>query len=70
MGTPIKDGLKPCPFCGSAELEFVFSGSQGFIECLNCEAIGPYDEMAADPHCDVQAAFDAWNKRAEAKAGV
>jgi len=32
--------------------------------CDACGAMGPSDEQAADPHCDVDAAYMAWNRRA------
>ncbi len=65
-GCPV---LKPCPFCGSAEaLRFEFSGSQGYIVCDSCDAMGPCDAKAADPICDVDAAYNAWNRRATANA--
>ncbi len=57
------DRLKPCPFCGSKDLEYEFSGSQGYIKCNSCYALGPEAAEAADPICDVDAAFDIWNKR-------
>jgi Lar family restriction alleviation protein len=65
-GCPV---LKPCPFCGSTEaLRFEFSGSQGYIVCDSCYAMGPCDAKAADPICDVDAAYNAWNRRATAHA--
>jgi transcription elongation factor Elf1 len=56
--------LLPCPFCGSTNLRFEFSGSQGYIECNECGTEGPCDEKAADPICDMDAAYLAWNRRA------
>ena len=56
--------LLPCPFCGSTNLRFEFSGSQGYIECNKCGTEGPCDEQAADPICDMDAAYLAWNRRA------
>lgn len=55
-----------CPWCAATSdlIEYEFSGSQGFTLCKICGATGPDDEMAADPHCDRDAAFDAWKKRA------
>ena len=54
----------PCPFCGSTNLRFEFSGSQGYIECNECGTEGPCDENAADPICDMDAAYAIWNRRA------
>lgn len=56
---------KPCPFCGERnDLEYEFAGSGGYIKCITCGAMGPDDERAQDPECDIDAAFEAWNKRA------
>lgn len=57
------DRLKPCPFCGSKNLEYEFSSSQGYVKCNACGTLGPEDPQAADPICDIDAAFDIWNKR-------
>lgn len=59
-----EEGLLPCPFCGSSNLRYEFSGSQGYIECNECGTEGPCDEKAADPICDMDAAYLAWNRRA------
>mgnify|MGYP001472478331 CR=1 FL=1 len=60
--------LKPCPFCGEKEnLAYEFGGSQGYIRCCTCDTYGPSDEKAGDPDCDVDAAYDAWNKRFDDK---
>jgi len=56
--------LLPCPFCGSSTLRYDFCGSQGYIQCDECDAPGPCDERAADPICDGEAACNAWNRRA------
>jgi hypothetical protein len=56
--------LLPCPFCGSTNLRYEFAGSQGYIECNDCGTAGPGDERAADPICDMDAAYLAWNRRA------
>jgi transcription initiation factor TFIIIB Brf1 subunit/transcription initiation factor TFIIB len=57
QGCPIPS---PCPFCGlSNDLRYEFAGSQGYIVCDNCGAIGPCDEQAADPHCNIDAAYKA-----------
>lgn len=58
--------LLPCPSCGELKkLEYRFSASCGFVECLTCHTLGPLDDEAADPVCDVDAAIDAWNRRVE-----
>lgn len=53
----------PCPFCGSKNISYEFSCSQGFMMCLDCHAEGPKDEEAADPICSIDVACDAWNRR-------
>ena len=58
--------LSPCPFCSSTNLRYEFAGSQGYIECNECGTEGPCDERAADPYCDVDAAYGAWNRRTDA----
>lgn len=60
---PLPDGHIPCPFCGSDAMEYEFAGSQGYIECSTCYASGPDDKRAADPDCDIDAAWDAWDRR-------
>ena len=56
--------LLPCPFCGSENLSYEFSSSQGYIICNECDTYGPCDDKAGDPRCDVDAAYNAWDKRA------
>lgn len=55
--------LLPCPFCGSTNLYYDFTCSQGFIRCGECECTGPCDDEAADPICSVDAAYATWNRR-------
>lgn len=55
--------LLPCPFCGSSNLRYELASSQGYICCDECGTMGPCDEQAADPHCDIEAAEVAWNRR-------
>lgn len=55
--------MKPCPFCGSDNVKYEFSSSQGYITCNSCLADGPLVEEAADPICDIDAAIIAWNRR-------
>ena len=56
--------LKPCPFCGGSNIKSENYSSQIVMECNDCGGMGPDAELAADPHCDIEAAEEAWNKRA------
>ena len=51
--------LKPCPFCGSKDVEV--SKSLKVVVCNNCGAYGPDGNKRYD--CDEESAIDAWNKR-------
>ena len=64
----MSDDLKPCPFCGG-EAEFSL-GKTGdgkdwhYVECSECEAMGPRVQYA-DHNIDVKGALaDTWNRRA------
>jgi Lar family restriction alleviation protein len=48
--------LKPCPFCGSEDIE-LFENND--IECIGCGVVMPY--ICVDDDID---AVDAWNRRA------
>ena len=49
--------LKPCPFCGSADLSVIsFDYKCYAVECNNCGAIGRFKETNDD-------AKSAWNSR-------
>ena len=53
------DKLKPCPFCGSEDLE----DRRGFIKCNSCGVEGPVFAIGGK-HDDVRKeAIAAWNKR-------
>ncbi len=56
--------LKPCPFCGSTELDYgIYTGTlRGFtyIECENCGA-----EMKATDKNGYRDVVKAWNRRTE-----
>ncbi|RVI16107.1 restriction alleviation protein, Lar family [Sinorhizobium meliloti] len=61
--------LKPCPFCGSANLRFRDSDIEGWIshvECLDCDdMLGPMSEYKYDDVEDARAdAANVWNRRA------
>ncbi len=60
----------PCPRCREVDrLEYEFSGSCGYVTCLACGLEGPLEDKAADPYCDADAAWDAWNRRAPSQPG-
>ena len=54
----MSDDLKPCPFCGSGDLD----------ECLNtvnCNACGAHGPMESDlDQMDIEKSVGAWNRRA------
>ncbi|MDX0759572.1 restriction alleviation protein, Lar family [Sinorhizobium medicae] len=61
--------LKPCPFCGSANLRFRDSDIEGWIshvECLDCDdMLGPMSKYKYDDVEDARAdAANVWNRRA------
>ena len=62
------ESIKSCPYCGSKNVEYEFSGSQGYIKCNKCEMMGPCIEKAADPYCEIQPAIDAWNQLSNKKS--
>lgn len=49
--------LKPCPFCGSNNVE----GLSYRVKCINCYALGPWNDVAWQ-------AVTAWNTRHESEA--
>lgn len=65
---------KPCPFCGSINLEENFGGlttsqlgidyQSGNIECLDCQAYGPYTKaMGEETDHLMEMTWAAWNNR-------
>ena len=52
-------GLKPCPFCGGAELAEISDGNNWpVVRCDDCGALGPCTEL------DRTQATALWNHRA------
>lgn len=50
--------LRPCPFCGSRELElFALTADHAWVECRSCKAFGPSEADARH--------IRAWNERPE-----
>ena len=63
----MKEDLKPCPFCGSTQIQiqnFVYYGNEtAFVECMECEAKTRwFKKDPAESH--IKKATIAWNKRA------
>lgn len=52
--------LKPCPFCGSDDLRYMFYGGSTVIHCAGCGIDGPVG-------ADDDEAVEKWNCRAEVK---
>lgn len=51
--------LKPCPFCGSKNIEITSYGADiVFIQCDGCSATFPHFD------CEKEA-IEAWNRRVE-----
>lgn len=62
----MSDELKPCPFCGSDEIEYkpTYSGggeSHGLMRCLECGCTVPTSEFGKH----VKEPYSEWNRRAE-----
>lgn len=58
-------GLKPCPFCGSADVEIEYLDEQFrdhhmFVECKSCEA-------SSAIHFTRKEAVAAWNRRTQVR---
>jgi hypothetical protein len=53
---PVADGLQPCPFCGSRDLEVQ---PDGRVHCRTCDAWGPAAKTPEGP---------GWGRRADAGA--
>jgi Lar family restriction alleviation protein len=66
----MKNGLKPCPFCGSDNIRLL-KGMVSFIDyeihCENCAVTGPnfgsLDEDLSQEKQNRQDAIDHWNGR-------
>ena len=55
----MKNELKPCPFCGSCEIEILGANRAYCTHCAECGAVLPVSRTKKQ-------AADAWNKRADA----
>lgn len=56
--------LKPCPFCGSSDLE-TYYGSIAFVRCKTCLASGPVMGLGQQfaESIDRENSRTGWNKR-------
>lgn len=54
----MSEKLKPCPFCGSANLR----AWDNTVVCRDCDATGPDLGHCVGPVCREQS-MDAWNRR-------
>ncbi|MFA6958552.1 MAG: Lar family restriction alleviation protein [Thermoanaerobaculia bacterium] len=65
---PVKEGLMPCPFCGSASVVMqsgsqpIFRAQVHWIKCLCCGA-------ESVRHMAMDVGRDAWNRRSPAESG-
>lgn len=62
--------LKPCPFCGSDDLEYNFGtpdreGRPTAIVCAECSAVGPYEYCSEYFEEYSIIATQAWNNRTQ-----
>ena len=51
------DALKPCPFCGSDDVEALDMEGKHYVVCYDCALEGPFHKSRA-------AVIAAWNTRA------
>ena len=65
------DDLKPCPFCGSKNIEIIKDDDEipRWSQCLDCVAEGPPIDYRFDgtPEEARKIAIDNWNRRAESE---
>jgi Lar family restriction alleviation protein len=62
----MSEELKPCPFCGSAnvEVQAFRHGSECYtVRCDGCGALGPLKRSSAGSHISWDLAMEAWNTR-------
>jgi Lar family restriction alleviation protein len=62
------DPLKPCPFCGSADVR-ISAGKWARVECQACFTMGPTRSAGSKSRSEASARA-AWNKRAEPREKV
>ena len=57
------DPLKPCPFCGSQDLDATGDGWHRWHKCKNCFARGPRVDTGGDMATYDSRSAALWNKR-------
>jgi hypothetical protein len=62
--------LKPCPFCGSEDLDSESTNHTRYIRCQNCSASGGHSFDHEEDNCDHEednwsweTTISRWNKR-------
>jgi Lar family restriction alleviation protein len=63
-----RQGLKPCPFCGSTRTIILRPQNDGgwAVNCLECDVTGPlWKGDRCGPNTDKKMAREWWNQRAE-----
>ena len=55
--------LLSCPFCGSTQLSKISLDYQCFVQCIKCEAHGPWINNDEFPKIGMDIAIQRWNKR-------
>lgn len=56
----MRERLKPCPYCGSHEVELRWTGEMARVYCDKCGACGGFGDRPNE-------ARELWNRRAEAE---
>lgn len=63
----VKVNLRTCPFCNGSDFKIVCYLSEGWIQCLECEAQGPHSHKIALTAADLEKAEEEastlWNTR-------
>lgn len=64
-GYKIKDGVRPCPFCGGTSLAVCLDRSMALVRCLWCGSYGPLGKWDLDLRRDEteNGALERWENR-------